>query len=275
MKHLSIPGSCLMAFALTASPALSDEILIYKYSSARPWVEYTCLRPDAAESTAAAPIVPKNTLTGTYTATEYWIVNKTKKEYSKIYYQAKNFRGTVEKTYTWDEEPSPFTRTDDSTPETPVTVPTYHSLPAKAANTYNISIHFGYRGAYSWMEGTGFTTEQGNLQGLGKPFPLTKTTFLQGVAPVLKGPYISSYRNEFSVMIGEEATPARTLYFEKSTTHTLTLDTKATQKANIGTALVPFGGGAPVTSGSIPYGIRVVGLQLEAIGYDFSTGYGS
>lgn len=273
MKHiLHTAGLCLIA---AASSAQADEILIYKYSSSRPWVEYTCLRPDAV-NTPAAPVVPKTTLSGTYTITEYWVVNKTKKEYSKVYYQARNSRGAVEKTYSWDYAPSPFTRTDASSPTTPVTVSTFHALPAKAANTYNISLHFGHQNDYEGPDGTGyFSTEQGNLQGLGKPFALSKTLALQGVAPALKGPYLSSYRDDTTIYLGTDEVPVRTLYLEKPTTHTLTLDTKATQRANTGSALVPYGGGAAVPSGSIPHGIRVVGLLLEATGYDFEAGYGS
>ena len=269
MSRFPVAARCGLLLALLTAPAVADEILIYKYASTRPWTLYACLRPDAV-SAPAAPVVPKNTLSGTYTETQYWVVNQTAGEYTIVTYSASAYKGTVDKTYYYSGEVIPFHRSAPSEDgETMSEVPTISHLPAGRPNLFNTAFQFGQiDGGPEEDGGAYYVTEQGNLTGVSAPYTVAPGLTFQRVATSLKGPYIYSHRTD--AVTGDTGALLRSIYLEKNCTHSLTLDAAATKKANTAGPLVPYGGGAAVSSGSLPHGLRVVGLQLEAIGYDFA-----
>lgn len=275
MKRLLQAAAGCIGLAAVSSfggAAPADEILIYKYTSARPWTQYDCYRPDIA-STPALPVIPLNARVGTYSQTEYWVFNKTQNTLQPVQYYSYVTNGATVKKYEANSVIT-LTRTAYDSNSIGSTVPGVRYLLAAAANTYNVSINRGggSSGANTGdINDDGFDdvssfTEQSNMLGLGKAYTVAPGLVFQKVATVLSGPYIYSDRTDLTS--GSADVHYRSLYFEAATTQSATLDAVSTKAANTGASLIPYGGGTPLQKSTIEYGVRVVELLLEKLGYD-------
>ena len=276
MKHiLTAMAGCFglaTASAHAGAAPTPDEILVYKYSSLRPWTQYDCYRPDIA-STPALPVIPKNARVGTYTQTEFWVIDRATNMRQVVEYYSYVFNGATVKKYV-PHNPAALTRTAYNASSTPTTVPSIRYLQGLAANTYNVSINRGGGddgSATGDLNSDGFDdffsfAEQSNLLGLGKPYTVVPGMVFQKVPTSLTGPYIYSDRTD--VTNGSADIFLRTLYFEAGTTQSLTLDALSTKNANTGADLIPYSGGAALSKATLAYGVRVAEIVLEKLGYD-------
>ncbi len=271
LLHAAVACLGLAATSAFGGAVQADEILIYKYTSARPWTQYDCYHPDIA-STPALPVIPLNARVGTYTQTEYWVFNKTQSTLQVVQYYSYVTNGATVKKYSVSAaEPLIRTAYDDNSMA--VTIPGVRYLPALAANTFNVSINLG-DGSNSTsvdLNSDGFNdvrsfTEQGNLTGLGKVYTVAPGIVFQKVASSMTGPYIYSDRSDYTS--GSADVHSRSVYFEAGATQSVTLDAVATKSANTGTGLIPYGGGPALEKSTTAYGVRVVELMLEKLGYD-------
>ncbi|MDB6139178.1 MAG: hypothetical protein JWO94_2250 [Verrucomicrobiaceae bacterium] len=253
-------------------PGPADQILIYKYSSARPWTQYDCFHPDIA-STPALPVIPKTARVGTYTQTEYWAFNKTQNTLQVVEYYTLAINGASVKKYQVHPVIS-MSRTAYDFNGVATTAPGVRYLPAVAANTFNVSVNRGGGddGSSSGdVNGDGFDdvagfTVQENLLGLGKAYTVAPGLVFQQVAASLQGPY--SYSDRTDLTNGSAEIFSRSLYFETATTQSITLDAVSTKSANTGPDLIPYGGGTAVKKATLDYGVRLAELLLEKLGYD-------
>ncbi|MDB6120893.1 MAG: hypothetical protein JWO08_4674, partial [Verrucomicrobiaceae bacterium] len=128
---------CLGLAAISAHGGSNvvPEILIYKYTSPRPWTQYDCYRPDAA-STDATPVIPLNARVGTYTQTEYWVFDKTNNVLKPVQYYSYVVNGATVKKYEVGSTDT-LTRIAYDEADAPVTVPCVRYLPGALVNTYN------------------------------------------------------------------------------------------------------------------------------------------
>ncbi len=279
MRSTSFLGSLALAAILIAAPAQADQILVYKYSSSRPWAQYDCYRPDVV-STPAAPVIPKSMLAGTYTQTEYWIINRTTNELANVVYYTYVVSGATVKAY-YSNPASPLVRSVDITDKDgnnatdSVPMLQYRLAGLPAANTFNVMLMFGDHQYDTSTDLNGdaltdsqYSDEEGHLFGLGKLYTVVTGIVFPKVATSLTGNYHYASAANWA---GASSTYFRTLYFEGPTPQTLTLDAVLTKNANTGAPLIPYGGGAPVTNGTTAYGVRVAELVLEGLGYDNST----
>lgn len=259
-----------------ATRSQADEILIYKYSSTRPWAQYDCHRP-IDDLLGPTPPVPKSTRAGTYTQTEYWIINKTTEEFQVINYYSYVDRGAKIKEYeaypldglTREIEVDDF-EGNPYTVQYPIFQYLQAGLPSK--NQSNVCVTYG---SHFFDPDTDENNdgnddlfqsdEEGHFSGLGKPFTVATGMVINDVAPTLTGNYVYSELEELS---GPTGIGFLSVYFESPSTHKLTLDVIATKNANTGAPLTPYGGGAPLTNGTSAYGLRVAELILEKLGYE-------
>jgi len=257
LTPFNIPaGAALAACALLFGNCQANEILVYKYSSPRSWTKRVCYLPNAI------PPLPLNKTAGTYTQTEYWIIDKTANRVATIpYFTVIELGGKVKQFVS--NPAQDITRTVNVfTSRTQVfadeSFGTLLYIPRNVANTVSVCLFTGDHDATDHIEG--------NFVGLGKPYTVAPGMVFQNVATTLTGNYM--FVREFDELAQDNSVQSRYLLAEKQTTHTLTLDVLSTRNANLGTPLIPYGGGTPLTNGTLAYGQRLVELLLTGLGYD-------
>lgn len=257
---------------LVAGAALGNDILVYKFASTRPWTQYDCYRPDSTSPTA--PPVPLTTVAGTYTLTEYWVIDQTASPalLQRVSYYSYVNNGVTLKQYLTYPKVKLYSVVSVSPSDPHVLLLQY--LKANGSQSENACIRFGTQtvDTQTDLNGDGVADSQQvsdelNLSGSSKAYAVMPGLTLQHVATTLTGSYVSA---KTTVTTNHsETTYLRRLAYENGTA-TLTLDPACTKNANTGPNLAPLGGGTgtTLTKATLDYGVRVAQTALESLGYD-------
>ena len=258
MKKALLCGIALLLSSV--APLIANNIVIYKFTSTRPWSEYTCFRPDSTP-------IPQNTRAGTYTRTEYWIYDQTAQEVRVLQYYSYIEDGYTVKEYE-DDGSIDLSSAEGARAE--------RLIKSNVANGYFHCLSLGGNDFEEddfnndGNDDSYFEATELNAVGVAAPYTVVPkkgvvpATVFPKIAKTLSGFFVetSGYRLNTNSNIHQS-----TLYFATGSVK-LTLDAVNTQKANTGLPLTRIDDGAVLTAGTVEYGLRVVQLALEAIGYD-------
>lgn len=239
MKSLS----ALLALALLCShSARANDVVIYKYSSPRPWTQYEARDPNLAGA------VPKTTLTGTYTITEYWVLDQTALTLQVVEYLTRYERGIAVKEY----------KVKPVTDLTTLGIREPRWIATNVANNFTLCMSSGSTNAFA--SGSGDSSES-FLTGNAKPYTVSPGIVLPRVATLLSGDNVASEREELTDS-GTGAVTNRRIFSETGT-QTASLDKALTKTV--------YTTGTLVERATLAFGTRLVTANLERLGYDLIT----
>ena len=239
MKLLSLLLPLALACAFSAR---ANDVVIYKYSSPRPWIQYEARDPNVATA------VPKTTLTGTYVATEYWVLDQTALTLQVVEYFVRYERGIAVKEYS----------VKPVTDLTTLGIRKPRWIATNVANNFTLCISSGATNAFASGSGDSF---ERFLTGNAKPYTVAPGIVLQRVATLLSGDNVASERVE-TTDSGTGAVTNRRLFSETGT-QAASLDAALTKAIHTTGTLVERATSA--------FGTRSVIATLERLGYDLTT----
>ena len=244
---------CLAALASSTSLSTGNDILIYKYTSARVWHKYACGDGTNPIETTPSPSEPKK---GHYKDTKFWIVDKTTEDLVAIDYDSSgkddkyfvNLKSSLRRTVGIFDEATGM--------EVPQLVSALRYLTSEPGADL-LGLSFGRHDDPTQRSAEGdLVNADGYVKGKTNPFKVTSDKTLQTVAPNLHGFY--GYVNDRTKMDNNNKIVFHSIYLEEVDKVTLDLDEALTKKANSGEDLQPLGGGTPIQNGTIEYGQRLV-----------------
>lgn len=222
--------------------AFANDVVIYKYSSPRPWTQYEARDPDLVGA------VPKTTLLGTYVATEYWVLDQTVLNLQVVEYFVHYERGIAVKEYTV----RPVTDLNALGIRKP------RWIASNLANVFTLCISSGATNPFTAGAGDSF---ENFLTGTAKSYTVAPGIVLPRVAVLLSGDHVASEREEMTDGVSSAVTNRRLLF--ESGTQTASVDVALTKTLHTG--------GTPAERATLGFGVRLVIANLERLGYDLAT----
>ena len=259
------------AFLTLCGVASANDIVIYKHTDSRPWVQYTCIRPTSTDT--VNPPVPQTTIVGKYTETAWWIYDATTSKVQKITFWSQPILGG-----------KPSKRYEVG----PEIVLGNASVNAGAASDTNVEMFVRTNKAgifkHSLLEEIDSFDDAIDLDGdtIDDVQRLTQRQNLLGdakalkvsTAPALTFPKIASkltgdwrYSEDTQLLDGNGDPSFRRQIFETGKP-SLTLDLPKTKLANQGAPITAYYGGAVQNAGTLIYAILMLENELYKLGYD-------
>jgi hypothetical protein len=251
--------------------AQANDIVIYKHTDSRPWVQYTCIRPTSTDP--VNPAVPQTNIVGKYTQTEWWIYDATASTMRKItFWSQPILGGKPSKRYevgpevVWGNAYAGAAAASDTNVEMFI-----------LTNKAGIFKHSMLEAIDSQDDVTDLDgdsnddfqrlTQRQNLLGDAKLLKVSK-------APVLNFPRIATtlsgdwrYTEDTQLLDVGGAALFRRQIMETGKPK-LTLDLPKTKLANQGGPITAYYGGAAQSAGNSVYAIILLENELYKLGYD-------
>jgi hypothetical protein len=273
MKHVSSLLAGVLTTLFTTTKLQADDILIYKASSARTWTAYASDNPKSTSLTN--PAIPKSTLLGKYTNTDWWIINRTNRTLQRINYFIRPYvEGAKEKAYVV-YDPRQIGDAAFNLGQTPDgSNITQMILKDKAANSFRYFFNDFYEFSSNTedIDGDGeldatLEREHQTLTGSAKKLTISPTVFINQVPSTITGPWM--YLEDTKYLNADDSIDFHKQLFEIGNT-TVRLDTAKTKSVMIGPGTITsYRGGPALSFGTQDYAVALIENELYKLGFDY------